>query len=231
LIILCIIFQAAHDSSCFFARASAFLPFANQTISISLPAKNTALFSRSVGLFECCCNTLRTSLTCKTAQTPLPITSFAFVICTDIFIHSFLPTRSNLLCQSLASLNDVTFAVGQTGISINECVTPIAYFLAIIELTTFALDCIERGYCTLINLSSAGARSSHPPQTKQQLTFFTNSSIPSLLKLISIRTFTHSPVAAGDVIDFEKFFGIFIPKLAISGISAIVVSLPGTHPI
>ena len=33
------------------------------------------------------------------------------------------------------------------------------------------------------------------------------------------------------LIDLEKFLGIFIPKLATSGIRAIVVSFPGTHPI
>jgi hypothetical protein len=80
-------------------------------------------------------------------------------------------------------------------------------------------------------LSSAGAKSRPPHHTKQQLTFLINSSIPSLLKLIFIRTFTHSPVAAGEVIDFEKFLGILTQRLAIRGISAIVVSLPGTHPI
>jgi hypothetical protein len=83
----------------------------------------------------------------------------------------------------------------------------------------------------LINLSSAGAKSRPPHQTRQQFVFFTNSSISSLLKLIFISTLTHSHVAAGDVIDFEKFFGILIPKLATSGIKAIVVSFPGTHPI
>jgi hypothetical protein len=80
-------------------------------------------------------------------------------------------------------------------------------------------------------LSSAGAKSSPPHQTKQQFTFSINSSIPFLSKLIFIRTFTHSPVAAGDVIDFEKFLGILIQRLATRGMSAIVVSLPGTHPI
>jgi hypothetical protein len=33
------------------------------------------------------------------------------------------------------------------------------------------------------------------------------------------------------VIDFEKFLGILIHKLATRGINAIVVSFPGTHPI
>jgi hypothetical protein len=50
-------------------------------------------------------------------------------------------------------------------------------------------------------------------------------------KLISIKTLTHSPVAAGDVIAFEKFLGIKIPKDAISGINIIVVSFQGTPPI
>jgi hypothetical protein len=80
-------------------------------------------------------------------------------------------------------------------------------------------------------LSSAGARSKPPHQTRQQFVFSTNFSIHALSKLIFISTFTHSHVAAGDVIDLEKFLGILIHKLAIKGISAIVVSFPGTHPI
>jgi hypothetical protein len=44
-------------------------------------------------------------------------------------------------------------------------------------------------------------------------------------------TFTHSHVAAGDVIDLEKFLGILIHKLTMRGIKAIVVSFPGTQPI
>jgi len=48
---------------------------------------------------------------------------------------------------------------------------------------------------------------------------------------MSIKTFTHSPVAAGEVIAFEKFFGILIHKDAISGIKIIVVSFHGTPPI
>jgi hypothetical protein len=83
----------------------------------------------------------------------------------------------------------------------------------------------------LINLSSAGAKSKPPHQTRQQFVFSTNFSIHSLSKLIFISTFTHSHVAAGDVIDFEKFLGILIPKLATRGINAIVVSFHGTHPI
>jgi hypothetical protein len=50
-------------------------------------------------------------------------------------------------------------------------------------------------------------------------------------KLISIKTLTHSPVAAGEVIALEKFFGILIHKDAINGIKIMVVSLPGTHHI
>jgi hypothetical protein len=103
--------------------------------------------------------------------------------------------------------------------------------LAIILDTTLALDCIARGYCTLINLSSAGARSKPPHHTKQQLLSLINFSIHALSKLISIKTFTHSPVAAGDVMALEKFFGILIPRLARVGIIIIVVSFPGTHPI
>jgi len=115
--------------------------------------------------------------------------------------------------------------------SITEWVTHIAYFLAIILDTTFALDCIAKGYCTLISLSSAGAKSNPHHRTKQQLFSLIKFSIHSLSKLISIKTFTHSPVAAGEVIAFEKFFGILIHRLARIGIIIMVVSFPGTHQI
>jgi hypothetical protein len=49
-----------------------------------------------------------------------------------------------------------------------------------------------------------------------------------LEKDISISTSTHSHVAAGDVIAFEKVFGILIPREASNGIIIIVVSFPGT---
>jgi hypothetical protein len=52
-----------------------------------------------------------------------------------------------------------------------------------------------------------------------------------LSKEISINTFTHSHVAAGDVIAFEKFFGNLIPNDAINGTIIIVVSFPETPPI
>jgi hypothetical protein len=83
----------------------------------------------------------------------------------------------------------------------------------------------------LISLSSAGAKSKPPHQTKQQLFSSINFSIHALSKLISIKTFTHSHVAAGEVIAFEKFFGILTHKLARIGIAIIVVSFPGTQPI
>jgi hypothetical protein len=82
-----------------------------------------------------------------------------------------------------------------------------------------------------MSLSSAGAKSKPHPQTKQQLFSSISFSIHALSKLISIKTFTHSHVAAGDVIAFEKFFGILTPKLARIGIAIIVVSFPGTPPI
>jgi hypothetical protein len=79
-------------------------------------------------------------------------------------------------------------------------------------------------------LSSAGAKSNHHHQTRQQLLSLISFSIHALSKLMSIKTFTHSPVAAGEVIAFEKFFGILIPRLARIGIIIIVVSFPGTQP-
>jgi hypothetical protein len=71
-----ILFQAAHDSNCFLAKASAdLLVLANQMFSISLPAKKIILFSRSLALSGCCCKILKTSLTCNVAPTQLPMTS------------------------------------------------------------------------------------------------------------------------------------------------------------
>jgi hypothetical protein len=83
----------------------------------------------------------------------------------------------------------------------------------------------------LISCSSAGAKSSHHPRTKQQFSFFTKFSISFLLNDIFISTFTHSHVAAGVVIDFENVFGILIHNELNNGIIIIVVSLPGIHHI
>ena len=55
--------------------------------------------------------------------------------------------------------------------------------------------------------------------------------ISDFLSSLFMSTSTHSPVAAGEVIDLEKFFGILIPRLAIRGIKIIVVSFHGTPPI
>jgi hypothetical protein len=52
-----------------------------------------------------------------------------------------------------------------------------------------------------------------------------------LLNSISIKTFTHSHVAAGEVIALEKLFGTVIHNDAKIGITIIVVSFPGTHQI
>jgi hypothetical protein len=83
-------------------------------------ARNIAFFSKSSGLNECCCNILRTSLTCKTAPIQAPIGCLASVICTDIFIPNPFQTTSNFFFQSLASFIFLTLAVGHIGISIRE---------------------------------------------------------------------------------------------------------------
>ena len=46
-----------------------------------------------------------------------------------------------------------------------------------------------------------------------------------------IRTSTHSPVAAGEVMDFEKVFGMVMPSDAKRGTMIIVVSFQETPPI
>ena len=46
-----------------------------------------------------------------------------------------------------------------------------------------------------------------------------------------IKTSTHSPVAAGEVMDLEKVFGMVIPSDAKSGTMIIVVSFQETPPI
>jgi hypothetical protein len=48
---------------------------------------------------------------------------------------------------------------------------------------------------------------------------------------ISIKTFTHSPVAAGEVIAFENVFGTVIHREAKIGTTIMVVSFPDTHQI
>jgi hypothetical protein len=73
LIIFCIYFQASQDTSCQYANFLASSHFAIQTFSIIFEASKITLFSKSIGLKGCCCNTLSTSLTCNTAQTPAQI--------------------------------------------------------------------------------------------------------------------------------------------------------------
>ena len=60
-----------------------------------------------------------------------------------------------------------TLAVGPTGMSISTCVAPTVFFLARIEATICASVSISIGRSTVIRMSSAGARSSAPPQAMQ----------------------------------------------------------------
>jgi hypothetical protein len=83
----------------------------------------------------------------------------------------------------------------------------------------------------LIILSFTGARFNFSFQTKQAQTLSVILIISCLSNSISIKTFTHSPVAAGEVMAFEKLLGAVIHKDARIGITTIVVSLPGTHHI
>jgi len=55
--------------------------------------------------------------------------------------------------------------------------------------------------------------------------------ISDFFNSLFIKTSTHSQVAAGEVIDLEKVFGITIPSEARSGTKIIVVSFPETPPI
>lgn len=95
-------------------------------------------------------------------------------------------------------------------------------------ITVLENDCMLSGYATLISFSSAGARSRPPHRTRQQFSFFTRFWISFLEKEISMRTLTHSPVAAGVVMALENVLGILMPSEAINGMMIIVVSFPGT---
>jgi len=83
-------------------------------------ARCNVFFSKSIGLFGCCCKTLRTSLTCNTAQIHAQIGSLASVIATHIFIPSSFQSVLNFSSHSLASFIFLTFAVGHTGTSISK---------------------------------------------------------------------------------------------------------------
>ena len=83
----------------------------------------------------------------------------------------------------------------------------------------------------MIILSLTGARLSPSFQTRQAQILSVILTISDFLKLISISTLTHSPVAAGEVIALEKLFGIVIQREARIGTRIMVVSFPGTPQI
>ena len=83
----------------------------------------------------------------------------------------------------------------------------------------------------MIILSFTGARFSFSPHIKHAQILSVILITSCLLNSISIKTFTHSHVAAGDVIAFENVFGAVIHKEAKIGMIIIVVSFPGTHQI
>ena len=80
-------------------------------------------------------------------------------------------------------------------------------------------------------LSLTGARLSFSFQTKQAQTLSVSLITSCLSNSISISTFTHSPVAAGEVMAFENVFGMVIHRDDSIGTTIIVVSFPGTHQI
>ena len=94
-----------------------------------------------------------------------------------------------------------------------------------------AYGSIPRGEETLIILSFAGARFKFPFRARQHPYFSTSLMISDFFNSLLIKTSTHSQVAAGEVIDLEKVFGITIPSEARSGTKIIVVSFPETPPI
>jgi hypothetical protein len=83
----------------------------------------------------------------------------------------------------------------------------------------------------LIILSLTGAKFSFSFHTKQAQTLSVSLITSCLSNSISIKTFTHSHVAAGEVMAFENVFGIVIQSDAKIGITIIVVSFPDTHHI
>jgi hypothetical protein len=77
----------------------------------------------------------------------------------------------------------------------------------------------------------AGANFRYFHQAKQDQVLLTNFFISSTENSVSIKTSTHSQVAAGEVIAFEKVLGLEIPNDHKIGTISIVVSLPGIHHI
>lgn len=99
------------------------------------------------------------------------------------------------------------------------------------EEIILAYGSIPSGADTLMILSFAGARLRFPFRAKQHPCLSTSLMISGLLSSLLMRTSTHSPVAAGEVIDLEKVFGIVMPSHASKGTMIIVVSFPETPPI
>ncbi len=144
-------------------------------------------------------------------------------------IFSLFPNSRKSSASSCAFPIFVIFVSLPVGMSITTYFAPIAFFLDIIEGNN--IGSIPKGYSTLMNSSSAGAKSKAPPQTKQALVFLTTSSISSNDRSTGVKTSILSAVPQGDVIALEDVLGIVNPEAAIIGTKTIDVLSPGIPPI
>ncbi len=161
---------------------------------------------------------------------PLPTGWEPSVIITLVFILSSFATLSNCFLRCFASFMESIFASLPTGISMMTCDADTEPFFAIIEARSWPSASMLKGCSTFMIVSSAGARSTAPPQTMQPPVFFTTFFIWLIERETFVRTSIVSAVPAGDVIDLELVLGTVRPAATRIGTMTIVVLFPATPP-
>ena len=124
-----------------------------------------------------------------------------------------------------------TLAPSPNGKSITTYFEPTDFFFDITDAKTCPSGSNDNGYSARISLSSAGAKSRAPPQTRQPFVFSTIFFISSIEKETLQNTSIVSAVPAGLVIARDDVFGIVSPAAATIATTIGVTLFPGTPPI
>jgi len=207
------------------------LPFlALPANSSSIPAIQMLLLTRSCGAHPLHFSAQMTSLASRTGPIPLPIGCEPSVISVFIFMPRALPSSPKCLARCFALCLSATLLPGPIGISINRCVAPTQYFLAIIDASICPSASMLSGCSIRIILSSAGARFTAPPHTMNPPTSLIIFLSLLIGRLTGANTSIVSAVPAGDVIALLLVFGTMHPAATRIGTTSIVVLLPGTPP-
>ena len=199
-------------------------------VSLRSMPESSRLFSlRSLGPLPS--STDKMSIHSSTGPIPRPIGCSPRVTAQSIFIPRLFPSILNLFARLLAFVSVSTLLSKPKGMSMTTAFAPMAAFFAITDARSWPSGSTERGYSPRMILSSVGAMSMFPPQTKHPPTTF----IMSRILPTGISTLHHtssvSAVPAGDVIALELVFGIASPHDAAMATMIGVTLLPGTPPI